>query len=148
VWDDISTTPKPCGLSTPNALGGLGQSGVKRPSGLHHQVWNAEEEQVEEEEEEEEEEEDEWNFPGSLNTQRDHAAAAKYGFGASSMAPCLQPKRRSTWLLHHQRVHGVFQLQLRLPPPPPPQQQQQLNQSLHLTQNQPPPALSLPENTK
>ena len=44
VWDDISTTPKPCGLSTPNALGGLGQSGVKRPSGLHNQVWNAEEE--------------------------------------------------------------------------------------------------------
>jgi len=95
VWDDISTTPKPCGLSTPNALGGLGQSGVKRPSGLHNQVWNAEEEQVEEEgeeeDEDEEEEEDEfedgWNFPGSLNTQRDHAAsAAKFGFGASSAA--------------------------------------------------------------
>jgi len=95
VWDDISTTPKPCGLSTPNALGGLGQSGVKRPSGLHHQVWSAEEEQVEEEEEEEEEEEDEWNFPGSLNTQRDHAAAAaKYGFGASSMAPLPSAKEK------------------------------------------------------
>jgi len=96
VWDDISTTPKPCSLSTPNALGGLGQSGVKRPSGLHNQVWNAEE-QVEEEGEEEDEDEDEegdefedgWNFPGSLNTQRDHAAsaAAKFGFGASSTGP-------------------------------------------------------------
>ena len=96
MWDDISTTPRPCGLSSTFSGNQGGASGsVRVPSGLHYQVWNAEEpageeqeqEQEEDEDEEDEGEENEWSIPGSLNTRRGGfgaAGAAKVGPGLSA----------------------------------------------------------------
>ncbi|KXN86650.1 hypothetical protein AN958_09828 [Leucoagaricus sp. SymC.cos] len=118
MWDDmISTTPKPAsGLS--NALGaGGGHSlgaGVRRPSGLHHQVWNAgeereeeaeegEQEEEEEEQEEEEEgevEEDGWNMPGSLATRGGpfgvNAGIKKFGSTTTSNAKASPATKKNS----------------------------------------------------
>jgi hypothetical protein len=106
LWDDmVSTTPRPGSLS--NVAGGH----VRKRSGLHNQVWNAdgdadeekeeeEQEEVEQEEEQEVEEEegpeyeaevgeDEWNMPGSLMAAGSFGAggkSARFGSGTTSKA--------------------------------------------------------------
>lgn len=92
MWDDmVSTTPRPSGLSSVFGSNGTSASsaanGVRKPSGLHRQVWNAEEDEPEEEQEDEgdaEAAEEEWRMPGSLNPRGGFGAnAGKSAFGGS-----------------------------------------------------------------
>lgn len=108
MWDDmVSTTPKP-GSGLSGVFGGHNQ-GIRRPSGLHNQVWNAEGEEEEEEgeqgqeeeqEEEVEEEKAQWNMPGSLNARGGFgtagAGAGRFGSSMTSAAAKASAKKNTT----------------------------------------------------